>query len=316
MDRQSVHSMQDYLEAKRRVDLRCLNRYVLGAFRKLIEAVRDPALLDLGTGTGLMIRKLAAMRLNGNARIIGVDLDEGSCLAAVGFIKHDLAHFGYQSTTENRSQAETGLCGRIQAQREECCLHIEVKAGDVLAAGTPWRPHGLQFDAVTANAFVDLLPLKDIVALVRRLLKPGGLFYTTINYDGMTTLLPLSTDVDFEEELLLCYNRSMELRRAGGRATGGSRTGSRLYGVLLEQGFGILGWGSSDWSVVPKQGRYGPGEANFIRAILQMIHDEGWNSGKLPQRKLERWLSERLEALERGGLSFMNHQIDALAQKE
>jgi len=315
MDRQSWYSAEDYLEAKRRIDLRCLNRHVLGAFKKRLEDVQDPVLIDLGTGTGLMVRKVASMHLSGNAHIIGLDLDEEICNAAVHIITGELVRLGYRDIGEEYDRDETGLCCYMQVEREGCRLVIEMRSGDVLAPEMPWRPTGLAFDAVTANAFVDLVPLKDIVSLAGRLLKPGGLFYTTINYDGVTTLLPLSHDEDFETELLGAYNRSMELRRSRGKMTGGSRTGSRLYSVLLEEGFSIVDWGSSDWTVLPRESRYKPGEAAFIRAILHMIYDEGVNSGRLAREKLDRWLSERFEALEGGRLSFMNHQIDVLAQK-
>jgi hypothetical protein len=46
-----------------------------------------------------------------------------------------------------------------------------------------------------------------------------------------------------------------------------------------------------------------------------MIHREGVNCDTFPSERLKDWLSDRLKALDDGGLSFMNHQIDALAQK-
>jgi SAM-dependent methyltransferase len=315
MDRQYWYKAEDYLEAKRKVDLRCLNRHVLGVFKKRLEGMRDPVLIDLGTGTGLMVRKVASMRLKGNVRIIGLDLDEESCTAAVNIIARDLVSSGYRDCSEKYNRDETGLCGSMQFEREGCRLFIEMRTGDVLSPEMPWHPGCHTVDAVTANAFIDLVPLHDIVSVAGRMLKPGGLFYTTINYDGVTTLLPLSRDEDFETELLGIYNRSMELRRSRGGMTGGSRTGSRLYGELLEQGFSIAAWGSSDWTVVPKEGRYKPGEWAFVRAILHMIYREGVNSRHLPREGLDRWLSERVEALEERRLSFMNHQIDALAQR-
>jgi len=318
MKRDHPPAFQEYLEAKRLVDLRCLNRRVSAAFRSRLEAIRDPAVIDLGTGTGLMIRKLASMHLSGSVRIFGVDLDEDSCRAARAFIEDDLVRIGYRMEEVKQAHGNSGSCERLHALGESCSLRIEMRVGDVLAPGTPWLPEGTSFDAVTANAFLDLMPLNDTLALVCRLLKPGGLFYATINYDGITTLLPTGDDDDFESELLDIYNRSMEMRRVRGKVTGGSRTGRRLYGSLLEQGFAIIEWGSSDWVVVPKAGRYRPGEKTFLRAILQMIFEEGRLSGNLERERLDRWHEKRLGALEErvATLSLMNHQVDVLARKE
>lgn len=316
-----VSTYQDYLEAKRLVDLRCLNRRVFAAFRSRMEALHDPVVADLGTGTGLMIRKLAGMHLNNDVRILGIDADESSCRVANSLIEDDLTRAGYRSVGEHGishepARAEAKLSRRTYILREGRSLSIEIRIGDVLAPGTPWLPEGTAFDAVTANAFLDLMPLKDTVSLVRRMLKPEGLFYTTINYDGITTLLPLYRDGGFETELLHLYNRSMESHRPNGRVSGGSRTGSRLFGVLLEQGYDVVEWGSSDWVVVPRSGRYRRGERDFLRAIVKMIYDEGRLSGGLKQEELDRWYSKRLEALEEHSLSFMNHQIDVLACRE
>jgi SAM-dependent methyltransferase len=316
MDRHGVASFQEYLEAKRLVDLRCINRRVLTSFRSHLEVLRDPAIVDLGTGTGLMIRKIIRMHLPGKARIIGIDLDGQSCRTAVSLIAEDLVRTGYREVRVEQSAEGDEVCGKIDAERGECGLQIEMRIGDVLSPGRPWSPHDASFDAVTANAFIDLMPLKDITALIGELLTTGGLFYATINYDGTTTLLPPNQDGTFETELLDIYNCSMEMRRTSGKPTGGSRSGSRLFGVLLEQGFNIVECGSSDWAVVPKSGRYRRGERTFLRAILQMLYGEGRRSGALQSERLDRWMSERLEALEAGTLSLITHQIDVLARKE
>jgi SAM-dependent methyltransferase len=315
MERNSPPDFQEYLEAKRLVDLQCLNRSVLTDFVTRIESLRDPSILDLGTGTGLIIRKLAEMQLKGDAYIAGVDIDQRSCHAAVSLIEDDITHTGFRRVEKDR-QKDPCSCGFIRAQSGGLQLCIDIRIGDALAPGTPWLPGDAAFDAVTANSFLDLMPLKDIVMVIRGLLKPGGLLYATINYDGMTTLLPLSSDTEFEADLLDNYNRSMDMRRIRGKVSGGSRTGSRLFGVLIEEGFALLKWGCSDWIVVPEQGRYKRGEEIFLRAIIRMIYDEGLKGGRLKREKLDRWLSERVAALEDGRLAFMNHQIDVLAAKE
>ena len=306
---------QEYLEAKRMVDLRCLNRRVYNAFRTRVQTFRDPTLLDLGTGTGLMIRKLLGLRLVGDTLIYGVDLDANNCSAALRLVARDLVRAGYHVRELGRDSGEKGTPIGISASQERRRIRVEIRNADVLDPEEFWLTGDIKFDAVTANAFMDLVPLEETVQLIGRLLKPQGLFYTTINYDGVTTLLPPFRDREFERNLLDIYNGSMDRRRVHGRVTGGSRTGSSLFGVLLERGFHIVEWGSSDWTLGPKKGQYKRREKTFVSAILQMIYEEGIVSGMQHSGQLEGWRAERLGALERGDLFFISHQIDLLARE-
>ena len=311
-----LETYQEYLEAKRVVDLRCLNRRVYNAFRARVETFRDPFLLDLGTGTGLMIRKLLGLRPQGDTLIYGIDLDERNCSAALRLIVRALVRSGYHVHVRGRDGPEEGTAMGIVASLQGRRIRVEIRNADVLEPEASWLPGDGAFDAVTANAFMDLVPLEETVQRINCFLKPQGLFYATINYDGVTTLLPPFRDREFERDLLDNYNFAMDRRRVHGMATGGSRSGSRLFGVLSERGFRIVELGSSDWTVGPKAGEYERLEKSFVRAILQMIYEEGIANGMQHSGRLESWRAERLDALERGELSFMNHQIDLLAQKE
>jgi SAM-dependent methyltransferase len=299
---------QQYLEAKRLLDIRSLNRRVLRAFKSRLERMPDASVIDLGTGTGLMIRSLIGFRLRGDVYLCGVDRDEISLKAALGFLEGDLRSAGYRGVSVGRDSC--------RAVNEEATVRIDMKTGDVLEPNPAWIPHGISFSAVTANAFMDLLPLDAAVRRIRDLLLPHGLFYSTINYDGTTTLLPPYGDRGLEKRLFEIFNESMEQRRVLGAATGGARTGSRLFSTLAEGGFKIIAWGSSDWTVLPRDGRYPQGEDRFLRSILAMIHGEGAGSGLLPGEGLDLWLLTRLRELEEGILSFMNHQTDILARRE
>ena len=59
-------------------------------------------------------------------------------------------------------------------------------------------------------------------ARLRRLARPGGLFYFSINFDGVTALEP-QIDAHLDDEIMRLYHRSMDERVTGGRVSGDSR---------------------------------------------------------------------------------------------
>ncbi|MCK7574557.1 MAG: hypothetical protein MZV65_00590 [Chromatiales bacterium] len=58
------------------------------------------------------------------------------------------------------------------------------------------------FDVILAHAVMDLAPIANMAARVQQRLAPAGLFYTTINYDGGTTLFPPFEIMDLEDRIL------------------------------------------------------------------------------------------------------------------
>ena len=62
--------------------------------------------------------------------------------------------------------------------------------------------------------------LPDLLALLR----PGGMFYFTINFDGLTALEP-QVDPDLDERVIRLYHQTMDERRVDGRPAGGRRAG-------------------------------------------------------------------------------------------
>jgi hypothetical protein len=162
---------------------------------------------------------------------------------------------------------------------------------------------------------MDLMPLKLAVAIIRTLLKDDGMFYSTLNYDGLTELLPEYEKAGFERRLLRIYNRSMERRRSGGRKTGGALSGRRLYQALLDGGFEILGMGSSDWNLFPSGGSYSEEQELFLTSILSMIEGEA-RKAAVDRTLLAAWYAERVEAVRNHSLSLIVHQLDLLAKPD
>jgi hypothetical protein len=104
-----------------------------------------------------------------------------------------------------------------------------------------------------------------------RLLRPGGLFYFTINFDGATLFEP-SIEPSLDELVQALYHRTMDERITDGYPSGDSRSGRHLFGHLQAAGAQILAAGASDWVVFPKQDGYPADEAYFLHFIIHTIH--------------------------------------------
>ncbi|MBN2551555.1 MAG: hypothetical protein JXB06_02245 [Spirochaetales bacterium] len=309
-----------YLEAKFAIDSASLNPGLYRRFREHLERTPDARILDLGTGTGAMLRRIIDFDLRGRVRLVGVDREKKNLAAAKGRVRESLRKRGYRL----RPIRESSRARRINAEKQGCELVVDLLGGDLLDERTTASLEA--FHCITAHAFMDLMPLEPAVAVILSLLKAGGIFYPTLNYDGQTVLLPEYDQPGFERRVLRIYDRSMECRRLGGRKTGGALSGRRLYRALLDGGLAILGMGSSDWNVFPHGGVHGAREKIFLTAVLSMIAGEarqyraaaGPSGGtgaksRLDPTLLEDWQARRLEDVEEGRLSLVVHQLDILA---
>jgi SAM-dependent methyltransferase len=304
-----------YLEAKATIDGPSLNPGMLARFRRLLEADPSPRLLDLGTGTGAMLRRLLGFELRGRPLLCGLDREQACLELAAARIAEELASRKYRVQSASQAGACQSAVHRVQGEREGQLLEVRLAAGDLLAPDALLPFEEARFGFVTAHAFLDLLPLRPALAVVRGALRPGGVFYATSNYDGATALLPPYGDESFEEALLSTYDRSMETRRVGGARTGGALSGRRLYGALERSGFRLAAAGSSDWNVLPEQGRHEAGPARFLKSILGMIAAEG-SRAALDPGTLRSWYDDRISAVDAGRLGLVAHQLDLLAVRD
>ena len=305
-----------YLEAKYQLDSTSLNSKVYAQFQDHLRPIQGSRILDLGTGTGAMLRRIIELSPAGKVELIGLDQEERNLAIGLERIEETLKREGFAIAELRRS----GEVKSIRGRKNRIDARVDLLRGDITDSNTA-RALG-SFDVVTAHAFMDLMPLKRIVAIIRSLLNAGGVFYSTLNYDGLTVLLPEYTRTTIERRLLRTYDRSMENRRARGLKTGGARSGTRLYRALVNGGFSVIGLGSSDWNVVPPAGGYSDEDKHFLAAIISMIEGEArraiaQNNERntvVDPTSLSEWLADRLDAVENSRLSMIVHQIDLLAK--
>lgn len=295
---------RDYLEAKMSVDDESLNKRVFSEFTNALSKTSSPIVLDVGTGTGAMIRRIIKSAPLESAVFYGIDasrelLDEarrriGALLKELGF-------------------AVKGGDQIMSASHGARAIEVHLVTGDLFDEKMQGTLEKIGFTGVTSHAFMDIVPVAGTLELFAHLLEKGGLFYSTINYDGTTEFLPFFEDRAFEELLLRVYNRSMDERTVVSKPTGGSRTGSRLYDETSKHGFDVIGYGSSDWSVFPWNGDYSRDEEIFLNSLLLTMYEEGLRHPEIDRYPLSAWYAARSEAVEERRLSLLTHQTDLIA---
>jgi len=295
-------AFDEYLDAKYPLDERSLNRDVRALFESSLRSHSAPRILDMGCGSGASLRRLLLAGLNGRIELTGVDRDAHLLQLARDRIAHDLE----MAEFEVSQAAEV-----VDARRNREIVTLRLEAAELLAY-EPARP-GI-YDAVIAQALMDLLPLERMIERIRGWLGAGGLFYASLNYDAGTVLFPAYGDGEFEASLLGVYDASME-RWVDGELCGGAHSGRRLHAALSKADFEILALGSSDWNITPYCGAYRDADEICLLALLDMIHGEGSRSGQFDARQLEDWLGHRQAQLVDRKLGLIIHQIDLVAQK-
>jgi SAM-dependent methyltransferase len=272
---------QAYLEAKAPIDSGSLDPGLFARFRRSFEGEREPRLLDLGTGTGAMLRRVLALRPAGPMELAGLDSEARSLEQARRCIAEQLREQGCRL----REQTETaGWC--LEAESGTRRVRVRLLRGNLLDPGAAAVFPKAGFGFLTAHAFLDLLPLERALRIMHPLLAPGGLLYSTLNYDGSTALLPPDRDPGFEQALLAAYDHSMETRCVGGLPTGGAFSG-----------------------------RLAPGTAFFLQALLGMIAGEGLRAPGIDPEELEAWWRRRSADIRAGRLGLRARNQDLLAQR-
>jgi hypothetical protein len=165
------------------------------------------------------------------------------------------------------------------------------------------------WDLLVAHAVLDLLDLPSTLPQLFSLLTSGGLFYFTINFDGLTLLEP-ALDPDLDERIMHLYHQTMDNRAIQGAPSGNSCTGRHMFSHLQQSGAQVLQAGASDWVVFPEQGRYPADEAYFLHFIIHTIQNALSGHPELDAPQFSQWVAQRHTQVERGELVYIAHQID------
>lgn len=169
----------DYLDAKRALDDRSLNRAVLDRFAD--ELPPEPEILEVGAGTATMVERLAEWGVIEGGRWVAVDAHEEALAAG-----------------EDRVGDAVGG------------VDVEYRVADAFEFASDAAAAGDRFDAVVGCAFFDVV---DAAPAVDALAAVAPVAYAPITYDGETRFAPSDPD---DDAVLDRYHRHMREFRPGG----------------------------------------------------------------------------------------------------
>jgi SAM-dependent methyltransferase len=290
-----------YLSAKKSVDDRSLNCFVWNQLRMALSTqIFDGPLqvLELGCGIGTMVERLLDWGLSEKVNYLGIDSGAENIQAA----EKRIADWGTRNDYHVSINSD-----QIVLRRDRYYWKVSFREADVIT----FQTNTGFYDLLIANAFMDLIDVPSALGHFANWLKPGGLFYFTINFDGVTTFEPIS-DPKIESKLISLYHQSMDDRQVNGQHSGDSQTGRHMFSHLRDAGAKLLSVGASDWVVYPNIDGYPEDEAFFLQCILDFFEHTLKGHIDLNQGELENWVQERRRQVERAELTYIAHQLDFL----
>ncbi len=302
-----------YLEAKRTVDDRALNRQVWQALANALAPTapeRPLEVLEVGAGTGAMFRRTLEWGLLQHARYTAVDSSRkniASGLDSLGVWGRENGYSVQRSGDELWFLRGEALRVQLRMVAADFYDFQDIAPQSAAAGGGGWS-------LLIAHAFMDLVDLARALPRLLAALCTGGLFYFPITFDGLTTLEP-PVDPVLDELILALYHRSMDERLVSGAPSGDSRTGRRLFAALRKHGGQVLAAGSSDWVVFPGPDGYPHQEGQFLHFIIETIANALHGHPQLLQYDLDRWVTARQAQITRRELVYIAHQLDIFGRK-
>lgn len=284
------YSFIRYLEAKKTVDDRALNAGVWQALANelpVTTADRPLRVLEVGAGIGTMVERFVEQQMFGHTQYTA--LDENATLIA---------------------ELQQRLPRRIRRGKSD--IRLESSSGDALSFATR-EENKRAWDLLIAHAFLDLVHLPRAVSRLLTCLRPGGLFYFTLVFDGATILQP-EIDPIFDAHIERLYHLTMDQRLTQGQPSGDSQSGRHLLSYLQEMGATLLAVGGSDWVVMGGLKRYPADEAFFLHYIIDTIHIALRDHPELDPDRFSTWVAERYAQIERGKLIYIAHQLDVVGR--
>ncbi len=269
-----------YLDAKRTVDDRALNRRVWDA---MVSRAQSPRVLELGAGIGTMVQRVIHDGRLTPSEWTLMDAEQGLL-----------------------REARSRLSGSAPFPLDFRAQDLDTFVDAALAGGTT------PFDLVMANAFLDLFDPAVILPRILPLAQRSGMFLFSITFDGLTALEP-TVNAEMDRKIIDLYHRTMDERIVDGMRSGDSACGRHLLTLLPRCGYRILEAGASDWIVYPVDGAYPADERFFLSCILGFFQESLAGRPELSAADLGRWLAARRNQVAAGELVLVAHQLDVLA---
>jgi predicted O-methyltransferase YrrM len=309
-----TYSFARYLSAKKSVDDRALNQHV---WQSLVAALpratpeQPLQILEVGAGLGPMVERLVASGMLMHATYTAIDLEPTLIAEARRRLPQWASAQGWQVQQDGQAHACPGG-HEIHLQRPGQDIRVATEAIDL--GRFIAREQGQRtWDVLMAQAVLDLVHVPTILPALLSLLRPGGLLYCPITFDGGTVFQP-EIDPEFDMAIEACYHQTMDRRLIAGKPSGDSRTGRHLFTHLQTAGAAVLAAGSSDWVVFAGPNGYAADEAYFLHFIIHTMHTALTGYPDLDAERFTAWIAQRHAQVEQGTLVYIAHQLDLLGR--
>jgi len=303
----TIYSFTRYLAAKKSVDDRALNRHVWQSLTRALPQV-SPAVplrvLEIGAGIGTMVERLVEWGVLHCGTYTAIDADPETILEGRRRLPAWMRASGFSVLEEAPS--------RLICRRDRDAIEVETEAVDLQCFVTRTRGQRA-WDLLIAHAVLDELDIPTTLPSLMASLRPGGLFYFTLTFDGATILLP-EVDAALDELIETLYHQTMDQRRIDGQPAGDSCSGRHLFGHLRAAGAELLDAGSSDWVIFAGPEGYRDDEAYFLHFIIHTMGSALQGHPQLDPHRFARWVAERHAQIEQGSLVYIAHQMDFLGR--
>jgi SAM-dependent methyltransferase len=296
------YSFIRYLAAKKSVDDRALNRQVLQVMGDSLRKLSNEGplkVLEIGAGIGTMIERLIEWDLLDTCEYTAIDSESEN----IDFARQRLLDWADQNHFQI---VDNGY--ELQFSSNTAEVLVKLLVVDLFDFLEQFQVSG-SWDLLVAHAFLDLVDVPNTLPCIFKLARNAGLFYFSINYDGLTVLEP-EIDPEFDHWVLELYHRTMEQRMRDDRHFGDRFTGRHLFQHVQESGGRILASGSSDWVVYPGSGDYHQDEAYFLHFIIDTISLALEDNPELDHQKFVDWIHLRHDQIDRKELVYIAHQLD------
>lgn len=287
-----------YLDVKKDIDDRCLNKLVWNNFTHWLMAKNqlgtELRVLEIGAGIGTMIERLLEASLLRQCHYIALEPESS-----------------FREATQNRLSAWANAYG---VDFEICTENIWLLSSKDLDLTIEWLAAEADkidqlfasesFDLLLSHAVIDLLPVPTLMPVLLSKLKQDAGFYFSLNFSGETSFFPADPS---DDAISNNYHNDMDARFLE-LAWQPSLTGKLLPQWLQDYGCQKVIAGESDWNLSDKNQTAGDGL--FIKNILDTI-----KKALAGMPSLEDWLNKRYEQLAQQELEITISNSDCFGLK-
>lgn len=311
---------REWLAIRQPLDEVALDRGLIASIRAWAarpgaSAARPIRIVDLGSGTGVALRRATRWLAGRSIEAFAVDRDAGLLAAGSAAWGQEFPEVSPLAPPPSLAdgaggEGSSGLAPYQVAVGGRTVMVLPLPADALAPLAALGGPADGSVDLVLGHAVADLFPLDALAGRVAALLRPRGLAHLALTYDGETVFEP-TIDPALDERLIAGYHRHMDRRRIANPAYGGSTAGQRLPAYLERAGLEIVRAGPSVWDTRRV-------EPSAVRALLDRML--GFVVGSLlelgdpPEAEVRRWETGRRQLLDAERLSLRVGHLDFLAR--